>query len=142
MEGLLAALFAALLGATAIHGRTQPVDCRSCHAPGAASGARDLSHMYAQPALHHPVGVKYPTGVNESFNQPNGRNAGLTFFDRNGNGQPEREEIRLFGNAATVECDTCHQEHGNTTAPVNAVRKHYLRMDNAGSALCSTCHNK
>jgi|SRR3989304_5926003 len=144
MEGLFAVLFAALLGASSIHGRAQHVDCRSCHAPDATSGARDLSYIYAKPALHHSVGVKYPAGVIDGFNRPNGHGADITFFDRNGNGQPDGNEIRLFGagNAAMVECATCHQEHGNPTTPVNVIRKNYLRMDNVGSALCTTCHAK
>lgn len=144
MEGFLAVLFAALLATTSIHGGAQHVDCRSCHAPGATSGVRDFTYIYAKPALHHPVGVKYPADIGDGFNLPDGRGADVTFFDRNGDGQPDGDEIRLFGagNAATVECATCHQEHGNAATPVNAIRKHYLRTDNVGSALCMTCHNK
>lgn len=144
MEGLLAILFAALLGTTLMHGRTQHVDCRSCHAPGATSGAKDYSHIYNQPAAHHPVGIRYPADFNagSGFHAPNGHKSGVTFFDRNGNGQPDDGEIRMFGNAATVECATCHREHGSSPASANAASRNYLRMDNAGSALCATCHNK
>lgn len=144
MDGFLTVLFAALLGASAMQGGAQHVDCRSCHAPGATSGARDLGHIYRSPAQHHIVGVKYPAGSNDGFHRPNGVVSGLTFFDRNGNGQPDDGELRLFGagGSATVECATCHQEHGTPNAPVAAARKYYLRMDNAASALCTTCHDK
>lgn len=144
MEGLLAVLFAAWLGITAIHSQTQPVDCRSCHVAGATSGARDFSHIYNQPESHHRVGIKYPAATQDGFNRPDGHESGIAFFDRNGNGQPDADEIRLFGadDAARVECSTCHQEHGSPAAPVNAAGKNYLRVDNAGSALCTACHNK
>ena len=144
MDGFLTVLFAALLGASAMQGGAQPTDCRSCHAPGATSGARDFSHIYRSPAQHHAVGLKYPADTNDGFHRPNGSGSGLTFFDSNGNGQPDRDEIRLFGtgNAATVECATCHQEHGAPNSPASAARKYYLRVDNARSALCATCHDK
>jgi predicted CXXCH cytochrome family protein len=42
----------------------------------------------------------------------------------------------LFGaNSDQVECASCHDVHDNTNAP-------FLRMSNANSALCLTCHNK
>jgi len=122
----------------------QNVDCRTCHTSGGAEGAMDFSHIYAYPASHHPVGIKYPAGLNTkpNFNQPNARSSGVAFFDRNGNGQPDNDEILLFGaGAATVECSSCHMRHGNTPPPAGAARNHYLRVDNAGSALCITCHN-
>ena len=43
----------------------------------------------------------------------------------------------------TVECSTCHSAHGK--APSTALNSPYsslLRMSNAGSALCLTCHKK
>ena len=120
-------------------GYAQAVDCRTCHAPDGATGARDFSHIYAKPSSHHPVGVKYSAALNS--NQPNGQSAGVIFFDRNGNGLPDADEIQLFGEsgAATVECASCHREHGN--APAGASGNFYLRVDNTGSALCITCHS-
>jgi len=121
------------------------VDCRSCHAPNGAAGAKDFSHIYATPSSHHPVGVKYPANSNAkpNYTLPNGQVAGVTFFDRNGNGQADSNEIQLFrdGGAATIECASCHMEHGKDTAPTSTTGNSYLRVDNVGSALCTTCHN-
>ena len=124
-------------------GHARNVDCRSCHAPNGAAGARDFSHIYAIPSSHHPVGVKYPAGSKPNYSLPNGQSAGVTFFDRNGNGQPDNNEIQLFreSGAATIECASCHMEHGKDPAPTSTTSNSYLRVDNAGSALCTTCHN-
>lgn len=147
----LPALFAILLVNLSITGcaqkrYTQNVDCRSCHAPNRAAGARDFSSIYVNAASHHLVGVKYPIGekANPGFNLPNVLGADIAFFDRNGNGQPDSEEILLFGvnGAVSVECSSCHKAHGNSPAPAKTPTKHYLRVDNAGSALCITCHNQ
>ncbi len=45
-------------------------------------------------------------------------------------------ELPLFGvGADQVECASCHDVHDSTYVP-------FLRLDNDGSALCLTCHNK
>jgi predicted small lipoprotein YifL len=122
----------------------QSENCRSCHAPNGAAGARDFSAIYDSPKSHHPVGVKYPLAAQggTNFQLLDGRNADVSFFDRNGNGQPDSDEIQLFGGsgAATVECASCHKEHGGL--PVSGIRSpdFYLRVANVGSALCITCH--
>lgn len=125
-------------------GVAQNVDCRSCHSSRGTTGTRDFSHIYANPSSHHAVGVKYPSDLNAKPNlkQPNSY-AGIQFFDRNGNGQPDSDEAQLFSEsgAAIVECSSCHKEHGNTSPAASATRNHYLRVDNAGSALCITCHS-
>ena len=154
LKKLSIVLLAAMLSAISLHGCAQlqnrtpthsSADCHSCHAPDGASGAKDFSAIYANPSSHHPVGIKYPIGLNAKpgFNSPNGHSSGIEFFDRNGNGQPDSDEIQLFGtnDAVTVECASCHREHWNTPAPPNATRNHYLRFDNTGSALCTTCHS-
>ncbi|MCG7870935.1 MAG: cytochrome c3 family protein [Candidatus Thiodiazotropha lotti] len=44
--------------------------------------------------------------------------------------------LQLFGGTGDqVECGTCHSVHDNTNEP-------FLRMSNAGSALCLACHIK
>ena len=154
LKRLLLALCATVLFAVSIsgcaqwgyaQGPAQNIDCRSCHTSGRAAGARDFSHIYANPSSHHPVGINYPAGLNTkpNFNQPNGRSTRVAFFDRNGNGQPDNDEILLFGagGAVSVECSSCHMGHGNTPPPATATRNHYLRVDNTGSALCTTCHS-
>ena len=122
----------------------QSAGCRSCHAPNAAAGARDLSPFYANPKFHHPVGVKYPARAldDSKFNLPNGQSPDIAFFDTNGNGQPDSDEIQLFGakGAVTVECASCHIEHGSSPVSGNKHPGSYLRVANEGSALCLTCH--
>src|ERR1700693_5938310 len=77
----------------------QNIDCRSCHGPNGAAGAKDFSPIYSHPAAHHAVGVNYPLGASgfPRFNPPNGQNSDVAFFDTNGNGRPDIGEIQLFG---------------------------------------------
>ena len=149
------ALSIVVLSAMSLHGCTpvrtctpihSSAECRSCHTPNGALGARDFSAIYANPSSHHPVGIKYPVGSNATpgFSSPNGHSADIMFFDKNGNGQPDSNEVQLFdgcGAAVTVECASCHKEHGNVPPPANAPANSYLRFDNADSALCTTCHS-
>ncbi len=61
-------------------------------------------------------------------------------FDGTGHGWQalvdiEASRVKLFGDDNTVECASCHYAHGNT-------RGSFLRMSNAGSALCLSCHDR
>jgi hypothetical protein len=127
-------------------GNAQSEVCRSCHTPNGAAGARDFSPIYAKLKSHHPVGVTYPLAAkaDPNFKLPNVQSADIAFFDRNNNGLLDTDEIRLFGanGAVTVECASCHREHGTPPLPAKATADAYLRVNNAGSALCTTCHNK
>ncbi|MEJ2694402.1 MAG: cytochrome c3 family protein [Candidatus Thiodiazotropha sp.] len=116
------------------------VDCRSCHGVEASADVVDLSPIYANPALHHPVEIGFPA-MSESLRTPQAQSGDVSFFDRNGNSQPDPEEIQLFGQgvAALMTCSTCHVEHGTTSAPQWKLPM-YLRVENTGSGLCSTCH--
>lgn len=120
------------------------VDCRVCHAPRLAPGARDFSGLYAAQKSHHPVGVRHFSGNGRSseYLHPTVELAAVSFFDRNGNGQPDMDEVQLFGakGAATVECATCHKPHGVAGLAKESAGS-YLRIDNAHSALCMVCHN-
>jgi len=122
----------------------QSEDCRSCHAANGAAGAKDFSPFYANPKSHHPVGVKYPlaTQGGPNIQLPDGQGEWVSFFDRNGNGQPDSDEVMLFGASgeATVECASCHQEHGDSPVSGKPPTSFYLRVANDGSALCITCH--
>ncbi len=75
----------------------------------------------------HPISVVYDEAVDPAFNPK------ATVFAA---GNP----LRLFTDPTSpgdkVQCATCHNPHDNTTA------KPFLRMTNAGSALCKTCHIK
>jgi hypothetical protein len=122
----------------------QSDDCRSCHTSNGAAGAKDFSSFYANPKSHHPVGVKYPLVARDgpNFQLLNSQSADVTFFDRNGNGQPDSDEVMLFGanGAETVECASCHKEHGSSPVSGNRHPDFHLRVANIGSALCITCH--
>lgn len=156
-----------MLLTASMQGHAQNIDCRSCHAPNGIPSARDFSQYYIHPAdghpigngfhFNHPVGMKYPVGLSASqkFKSPNGRSAEIVFFDRNGNGQPDSDEIQLFvevdevtgeviggSGDIIVECSSCHRAHGNDPAPANTPGDSYLRINNKGSALCLTCHHK
>ncbi|HEY3355116.1 MAG TPA: cytochrome c3 family protein [Polyangia bacterium] len=45
-------------------------------------------------------------------------------------------ETPLYGATGNMECATCHAVHGSGVIPK------FLRVNNAGSALCLKCHNK
>ncbi len=126
-------------------------DCRACHSANGhgtngTTGARDFSAIYANPGSHHPVGVRYPPAsqAEPKFQMPDSRNDVAAFFDRNGNGQPDNDEVVLFGanGAMTVECASCHREHGSSRSPGGTAADPYLRVENANSALCMTCHRQ
>jgi hypothetical protein len=124
----------------------QNVDCRLCHSPKGIPGARDFSAIYANPKSHHPVGVNYPLGSNAypNFQVPDGQVADIAFFDKNGNGRPDVNEIQLYGTSVTVtvECASCHRPHEDSLEASNSPHDPYLRFDNVRSALCLTCHRQ
>ena len=124
----------------------QSEGCRHCHEPNGEDGARDFSFIYNKPMSHHAVGVSYPLGANAFpiFNLPNGRSDDVAYFDRNGNGRLDANEIRLYGTSVnvTVECASCHMEHGGEQKSGYTRNSSYLRIPNVGSALCSTCHRQ
>jgi len=124
----------------------QSENCRHCHGPNGEGGARDFSYIYDNPISHHVVGVSYPLGTAayRIFNLPTGQSGDVAFFDRNGNGRLDADEIRLYGSdvRATVECASCHMEHGDNQVSGYTRNSSYLRIPNVGSALCSTCHRQ
>jgi hypothetical protein len=123
-------------------------NCLFCHVSSGMSGSviRDFSDIYNNPGSHHPVGMEYPLGPmsREDFNQPNGYSEGHIFFDDDSNGEIDNDDVRLFGtgNAVTVECGSCHQEHGDSPVPGRGAANYYLRVPNGGSSLCIICHQK
>ena len=133
-------------GCAHIDAYAQPADCRSCHVSYLAVGARDLSSYYTKASTHHPVGIQYPaTDITApNFLQPNARVSGIAFFDRNGNRQPESNEVQLFGKIGVekIECASCHLPHGDNAVAILPTPDFYLRVENDNSALCLTCHNK
>lgn len=157
--------FAILLIAASIQVYAKNIDCRSCHAPNKASGISDLSKYYSQPTDHHPtikefhfkhpIGMQYPSGskIYQKLKLPNAKSVEVVFFDKNGNNQPDTDEVQLFAainNATgkviskkgvfTIECSTCHAEHGIVSDPIKKPANLHLRISHEKGELCLTCH--
>lgn len=118
-------------------------DCRSCHVrPAPFSKAKDYSSIYTEPQGHHPIAVGIPAATAGEYNRPNTVRDGISFYDANGNGTPDANEIQLFN--GMVECASCHDhQHGDAVAPPGArFNPFYLRMTNEQSELCQTCHRQ
>lgn len=83
----------------------------------------------------HPIGFSYIDAYNEELSK-NGLN------DYNG----MDPAVRLFGSTKRIECSSCHNPHIDTdqtnAATPGATYSDFLAVDNKGSALCLTCHNK
>lgn len=97
----------------------------------------------------HPVGIHFPNpGPGVDFNQPTKQNgSAIAFFDTDGNGRADPNNIRLYdsgnGNGYSVECASCHDPHGVPSGGVGSANNPvFLRISNAGSAVCLTCHVK
>jgi hypothetical protein len=127
-------------------GFTKGNDCLFCHSSNGAVGVRDFNAIYANPGVHHPVGMEYPLGPasREDFNQPNGYVDDTIFFDDDGFGGLDVDDVRLYGtgNAVTVECGSCHKEHDESSVSSKEISNHFLRLTNEGSKLCLVCHYK
>ncbi len=117
------------------------VDCQNCHFdPGPGSDAKSYIDYFIEPKRQHPVGIDYPQLPNTDYRQPTVQAANVTFFDTNGNGIADLDEIQLFGTSKKVECSSCHMGHGDVLPPPTHVSM-YLRVTNVGDALCATCHS-
>ncbi|GEM_PF-4183891 len=123
--------------------KVQSEGCRDCHSSETDVAAEVFSSIFDTPEIHHPIGVRYPdAAVVPNWAKPSGQDKEIAFFDRNENGKPDSDEILLFGAAgdATVECASCHVQHGSPSNTPKDPVKFYLRFENRGSALCTTCH--
>lgn len=91
----------------------------------------------------HPVGVTFPAsnGAGTDFKTPGGTKGNATFFDLDGDASMGKGEIRVYD--GKVECASCHDPHGVPSAgPSSSFKPTFLRVNNAGSSLCLTCHSK
>ena len=127
-------------------------ECLACHSSGAGivgAGAPDFSVAAIGTDLRndHPIGVTFPekSGPGTDFNKPTSRQGDAFFFDRNADGRMDSGDIRLYisSGKAQVECASCHDPHGVPSAGRGTTFfPTFLRMSNANSALCMTCHAK
>lgn len=126
--------------------------CLACHSSGAGvvlgAGATDFRVFVIGTDLRndHPVGVRFPaTPADFGFSPPNGAVSTVRFFDRDGDGRLDTNEVRLYdsGEGFSVECASCHDPHGVPSAGTGSTfNPSFLRVSNAASALCLTCHVK
>lgn len=144
--------------------RAEYSDCRNCHYAIAIESAPDYTGYFVDPG-HHPVRVSYPTSPD--FNWPSGTASGLLFFDHNGDGTADPDEIQIFDSSTltttstttstrgkgtkggpkstatseswVIDCASCHTEHGSTT-PDPDHPSDYLRTAGGPHRLCLTCH--
>ena len=136
--------------AAASHGRIG-TECMICHSPalGGAIGATDFTSFVIGTDLRndHPVGVLFPNpaGAGTDFKDPPRKEARWAYFDTNGNSRADPNEIRLYnsGQGYEVECASCHDPHGVPSSGTGSVfNPTFLRVSNAGSGVCLSCHTK
>lgn len=111
------------------------VDCTQCH------NEADFLSKYNR-ETNHATGVGYPSAFTftAGYNIPDGNIGDIVFFDANGNGFPDEDEIQLFGTTSTVECSSCHEGHDGAPPPSGTPPSMYLRVSAQGSAICAVCH--
>ena len=94
----------------------------------------------------HPVGIAMPaTGAGTDFNTPTATLASISWFGNDADSRPDSNEIRFYntGSGPRVECASCHDPHGvSPTGIGGTINASFLRINNAGSAVCLTCHVK
>jgi len=105
----------------------------------------------------HVIGITFPTtfGPGIDYNEPEVSIPNKwAFFDNNGNGFAEKNEVRLYDSGAgpAVECASCHDPHGiPSNGPGTEFIPSFLRISNntpnsdgigGPSGLCLTCHAK
>jgi mono/diheme cytochrome c family protein len=137
---------------TGTHAKLSDTGCLACHSPGAGlpgANATDFTAFAIGTDLRndHPVGIRYPTeaGAGTDFKDPPRKDTRLAFFDGNGNNRADPSDIRMYdtGDGYEVECASCHDPHGVPSAgPGSVFNPTFLRVANAGSAVCLTCHTK
>lgn len=83
----------------------------------------------------HPIGLTavYPIQGNDEFNMPSSSPSGFLGF---GGGFFPEVPLFPFNGEQVVSCSSCHTPHAVAGVP------HLLRISNAGSDLCLTCHIK
>ena len=127
-------------------GHNTMAECMSCHSTTGPTAATNFASFLIGTDLRndHPIGVRFPTS-NTDFNPTTGATALNTFFDKDGDGHMDKEDIRLYktGSDFRVECASCHDPHGvPSNGAGTAFNKTFLRKTNDGSGVCLTCHAK
>lgn len=124
--------------------------CLACHSASAGivgAGARsfDVFALGTDLSDNHPVGIGFPSSrVGIDFNATTAQKSSISFYDTDGDGKPDSNEVRYYdtGDGFEVECASCHDPHGVKSGVGNQLNPMFLRRDNKHSALCQTCHAK
>ncbi|MGK7346255.1 MAG: cytochrome c3 family protein [Candidatus Nitrospinota bacterium M3_3B_026] len=120
----------------------------TCHNPSGWVPAPDFTVFVIGTDLtdDHPVGVQLPDTATYDFKAPGATDGSLQFFDTNGDGRADNNEVRFYdtGEGYEVECASCHDPHGVESAgPGSEFIPSFLRVNNNNaSSLCLTCHDK
>lgn len=121
--------------------------CMSCHA-GVFAANFAAFNIGTDLRNDHPVGVRFPpedSPNSRDYKQPAAVVGNVRYFDKDGNGHLDSNDIRLYntGDGFEVECASCHDPHGVPSAGKGTpFIPTFLRVANDGSAVCMTCHNK
>lgn len=126
--------------------------CRVCHAndPNAVASYLDvrLRQPVAASCLRGDEGIN---GISCHSAEKLGRTHPIDVEPKEGMRIPE--DLHLDENMR-ITCVTCHNPHGNWTAPIpmtaqdtkpmgtGRYRSYFLRRSNIGSALCIACHDR
>jgi len=121
----------------------QSLACLSCHdgttgldqfggQTGAAAtiGAAFIVGAGGDLTTEHPIGFDYTDGLDAGLHDPSTTASGIA-------GGTTIQADLLF--ADKLECASCHDVHNELGT---AIGEGLLRVDNAASALCLTCHDK
>lgn len=114
-------------------------DCRNCHFDVPPDDVTPDFTGHFQLVGHHPVRIAYP--ARPDYQQPEFVQGGIRFFDRNGNGKADSDEIQIFRSRGewVIDCASCHVEHG-VAATVADHPPDYVRSAGGPPHLCITCH--
>lgn len=119
--------------------------CLSCHdgtvaidSFGGATGATTITgvaNFGTNLGNDHPISISYAT----AFATDGALKADTTAATIGSGGQTKAGTIAtVLLNGGSVECSSCHDVHNTFTAGATGL----LKINNAGSALCLTCHTK
>ncbi|MBF0614363.1 MAG: cytochrome c3 family protein [Magnetococcales bacterium] len=122
------------------------VGCLACHSgPSGPEVATDFTAFAIGTDLRndHPVGIDLPTArIGNDFLGPTVSLSRIAFYDKDNDSRPDPNEVRFYKSGSTyrVECASCHDPHGVAPNSSSSINPSFLRVNNAGSALCLSCH--
>ncbi|ROR34306.1 cytochrome c3 family protein [Inmirania thermothiophila] len=137
------------LNADTSKGFAEDSSCLVCHSTSGfvPSAPFDVFAIGTDLTNDHPVGIALPASrIGVDFFDPSGSFRGMRFYDKDGDGRPDSNEVRFYPDGSgtvRVECASCHDPHGvpSTGNFGDTINPTFLRVNNQGSQLCLTCHN-